>query len=98
MVTENPSDVAFLDKLERLPVEVDQWQLEKLAMVTRKLDLLYYVPGIKPKDRETLWGQAYDSPATAIAALLEGLPAGARVAVIPEGPYVLAQAAQLVTA
>ncbi len=71
MVTENPSDKAFLDKLERQPVEVDQWQLEKLAMVTRKLELLYYVPGIAQKDRETLWGQTYDSPATAIAALLE---------------------------
>ena len=98
MVTENPSDTDFLSKLERQPVEVDQWQLEKLAMVTRKLDLLYYVPGIAPEDRETLWGQSYDSPAEAVAALLEGLPAGARVAVIPEGPYVLAQAAQLIMA
>jgi nickel-dependent lactate racemase len=98
MVTENPSDTKFLEKLEHQPVEVDQWQLEKLAMVTRKLDLLYFVPGISPKDRETLWGQAYDSAPAAIAALLEGLPAGARVAVIPEGPYVLAQAAELVTA
>jgi nickel-dependent lactate racemase len=98
MVTQNPSDTEFLTKLEHQPVEVDQWQLEKLALVTRKLDLLYYVPGLAPQDRETLWGQAYDSPAQAIAALLEGLPDGARVAVIPEGPYVLAQAAQLVLA
>ena len=98
MVTENPSDAQFLAKLERQPVEVDQWQLEKLALVTRKLDLLYYVPGIAPKDRETLWGQAYDSLAQAVAALSESLPAGARIAVIPEGPYVLAQAAEMVTA
>jgi nickel-dependent lactate racemase len=98
MVTENPSDTQFLAKLERQPVEVDQWQLEKLAMVTRKLDLLYYVPGIAPKDRETLWGQAYDSVPEAVAALLVDLPAGARIAVIPEGPYVLAQANELVTA
>jgi lactate racemase len=98
MVTENPSDKAFLDKLEKQPVEVDQWQLEKLAMVTRKLDLLYYVPGISQKDRETLWGQAYDSTATAVAALLADLPNDARVAIIPEGPYVLAQAAEMVTA
>jgi nickel-dependent lactate racemase len=98
MVTENPSDAAFLTKLENQPVEVDQWQLEKLAMVTRKLDLLYYVPGIARADRETLWGQAYDSPSEAVAALLEGLPEGARIAVIPEGPYVLAQAAEMITA
>jgi lactate racemase len=98
MVTRNPSDAEFLHKLEHQPVEVDQWQLEKLAMVTRKLDLLYYVPGIPPADRETLWGQTYDSPGAAIKALLDTLDAGARIAVIPEGPYVLAQAAQLVTA
>ena len=65
-------------------------------MVTRKLDLLYYVPGIAVEHREALWGQAYDSPEEAVAALLDGLEPGARVAVIPEGPYVLAQAKELV--
>ena len=30
----------------------------------------------------------------AIAALLDGLPAGARVALIPEGPYAFAQVAE----
>jgi nickel-dependent lactate racemase len=96
MVTGNPSDANFLEKLEHSPVQVDQWQLEKLAMVTRKLDLHYYVPGIAPQDRETLWGQAYDSPQLAISSLLDGLAPGANVAVIPEGPYVLAQAASLI--
>jgi lactate racemase len=96
MVIGNPDDALFLKKLEAQPVEVDQWQLEKLAMVTRKLDLLFYVPGIAQSDRDVLWGQAYDSPAAAVAALLDGFPPGARIAVIPEGPYVLAQAAQLV--
>jgi nickel-dependent lactate racemase len=98
MVIENPDDSEFLRKLEHRPVEVDQWQLEKLAMVTQKLDLLYYVPGIASVDRESLWGQAYDSPEEAVAALLEGLPPGARIAVIPEGPYVLAQSGTLVSA
>lgn len=96
MVTGNPDDEQFLKKLEQRPVEVDQWQLEKLAMVTRKLDLLYYVPGIAVEHREALWGQAYNSPAEAIAALLDGLEPGSRIAVIPEGPYVLAQAKELV--
>jgi nickel-dependent lactate racemase len=96
MVTGNPDDALFLKKLEQQPVEVDQWQLEKLAMVTHKLDLLYYVPGIAPQDREVLWGQAYDSAEAAVAALIDGLPPGAKIAVIPEGPYVLAQAAELV--
>ena len=95
MVTGNASDTAFLKKLEGAPVEVDQWQLEKLAMVTQNLDLLYYVPGISTQDRNALWGQAFDSASAAVEALLEGLPRGAKIAVIPEGPYVLAKAGAL---
>jgi hypothetical protein len=70
---------------------VDQWQLEKLAMVTRKLDLLYYVPGLPADYYPSLWGKAYSTETEALNALFEGLPGGARVAVIPEGPYVLAK-------
>ncbi len=98
MVTENPSDTQFLRKLESEPVEVDQWQLEKLALVTQKLDLLYYVPGIRKQFQDTLWGQAYPTTNSAVEALLQGLPRGAKIAVIPEGPYVLAQAAELILA
>ena len=93
MVTENPSDSAFLEKISREPVEVDQWQLEKLALVTRKAEVLFYVPGISREYRRALWGRSFDSPAAAVAALLEGLAPGASVALIPEGPYVLARAA-----
>ncbi len=93
MVTENPSDSAFLEKISREPVEVDQWQLEKLALVTRKAEVLFYVPGISRDYRTALWGRSFDTPASAVAALLEGLPPGASVALIPEGPYVLARAA-----
>jgi lactate racemase len=98
MVSENRNDSEFLKKLEQQPVEVDQWQLEKLAMVTRRLDLLYYVPGLPADQKAALWGESFDSAQAAIAALLAGLPGNARVAVIPEGPYVLAQARELVTA
>jgi nickel-dependent lactate racemase len=98
MVAENRDDSEFLRKLERAPVEVDQWQLEKLAMVTQKLDLLYYVPGLPAEHRDALWGQAYESIGEAVAALLDGLPRGAKVAVIPEGPYVLAKAGEMVAA
>ena len=37
---------AFLDAIENAPVEVDQWQLEKLALVGLKHDVLLYTPGI----------------------------------------------------
>ena len=92
MLAERNSDAEFLRKLEEAPVEVDQWQLEKLALVTRKLDLLYYVPGIAKQFQGALWGESYHSHADAVQGLLRELPRGASIAVIPEGPYVLAQA------
>jgi nickel-dependent lactate racemase len=98
MVSNNPDDAKFLRKLEQEPVEVDQWQLEKLAMVTQKADLLYYVPGLPTDHQASLWGQSFPDIEGAMLALVAGLPVGAKIAVIPEGPYVLAKTGELVTA
>jgi nickel-dependent lactate racemase len=83
----------YLRLIENAPVVVDQWQLEKLALVEQKASILFYVPGLPAEYHETLWGKAYSSPSEAVAALTAGLAPGARIAVIPEGPYVLAKAA-----
>ena len=96
MLRESPSAPEFLHRITRAPVVVDQWQLEKLALVTQKADLLYYVPGLPADYYPSLWGTAYASAAAAVEALADGLPDGARVALIPEGPYVLAKVAELV--
>jgi hypothetical protein len=71
---------------------VDQWQLEKLAMVTTRQRLHWYVPGLPPQYHALLWGQSHDTVESAIAALAAALPPDAAIAVIPEGPYVLAKA------
>ena len=76
--------------LASAPVVVDQWQLEKLALVTTEKQLFYYVPGLPAEYHPKLWGRSLSRPESAVEAVLAGLPAGARVAVIPEGPYVLA--------
>ncbi len=94
MLKEFPSPEEFLDRIADAPVIIDQWQLEKLALVTRKASILYYVPGLPADYYPTLWGTACCSIPEAIRALTEGLPAGARIAVIPEGPYVLAKVRQ----
>ena len=96
MLRESPPAPEFLDRIAGTPVIVDQWQLEKLALVTQKADLLYYVPGLAADYYPSLWGTAYPSAAAAVEALADGLPDGARVALIPEGPYVLAKVAELV--
>ena len=81
----------FLSAIENAPVTVDQWQIEKLALVARKARVFYCVPGVHADLRRKLWGPAFDDAATAVKAFLGDLPDQSRVAVIPEGPYVLAK-------
>jgi len=90
MLKESPSDRELLERIAEAPVVVDQWQLEKLALVTSKARVLFYVPGLAAEYRASLWGPSYSSPSEAIAALSSSLEPGAMIAVIPEGPYVLA--------
>jgi nickel-dependent lactate racemase len=93
MLAQGLSDATFLERIAGAPVTIDQWQLEKLAMVTTRQDLLWYVPGIPQEYHDKLWGRSYPTVESAIQALAAGLAPGARIAVIPEGPYVLARAA-----
>ncbi|HXI38987.1 MAG TPA: nickel-dependent lactate racemase [Bryobacteraceae bacterium] len=92
MLRESPSDREFMNRIAAAPVAIDQWQLEKLALVSEKVEILFYVPGLPREYYGSLWGRAFATAADAIAALASSLPAGATVAVIPEGPYVLARA------
>ncbi len=91
MMTRYPSDGDFLRGIEGVPVTIDQWQLEKLALVTQKNEVLYSVPGVPPEYQSKVWGRAYAHPQEAVDALCAGLSSGSRIAIVPEGPYVLAQ-------
>jgi nickel-dependent lactate racemase len=83
---------SFLDAIRNAPVEVDQWQLEKLALTGLRQQLFFYTPGVTRHQLGGLGKHAYGTVDEAIAALLNGLPAGARVALVPEGPYTFARA------
>jgi nickel-dependent lactate racemase len=96
MLAKHPTDRGFMDEIARAAVVVDQWQLEKLALVTAKAEVLYYVPGLPRQYHASLWGKAYATPEAAIGALTSSLPPNAHIALIPEGPYVLAQVRQAV--
>jgi nickel-dependent lactate racemase len=93
MLKDFPSDREFLKAIEGTPVVVDQWQLEKLALVTTRAEVLFYVPGLPLEYHPSLWGKAHSSAPGAIEALTGSLPAGSTIAVVPEGPYVLAKVA-----
>ena len=88
------SDDGFLESIKSAPVTIDQWQLEKLAMVTTQQRVGWYVPGLPAEYHAGLWGRSYSTVDAAIAGLASTLRPGAKVAVIPEGPYVLAKTSQ----
>ena len=92
MLTEYRSDAEFLRAIEGAPVTIDQWQLEKLALATQKAEVFYCVPGLPDPYMQALWGPAFREAGEAVRAFFEGLAPHSRVAVIPEGPYVLASA------
>jgi nickel-dependent lactate racemase len=91
MLREGLPDHEFMEKIANAPVTIDQWQLEKLALVTSRAEVLYYVPGLPREFQPNVWGKVFPSAQEAIAALATSLERNARIAVIPEGPYVLAR-------
>jgi lactate racemase len=98
MLAGGSPDRVFLEKIQGAPVTVDQWQLEKLALVTTRANVLYYLPGLPREYHSALWGKVYTSADAAVRALAATLARNARVAVIPEGPYVLARCDGLIAA
>jgi nickel-dependent lactate racemase len=93
MIRSYPGHAAFLDQIRATRVEVDQWQLERLALVGMKHELFFYTPGISAGALGSLAPSAFDNLDQAIAALLDGLPQGALVVLVPEGPYTFARPA-----
>jgi nickel-dependent lactate racemase len=91
LLAAHPSPGAFLEKIAHAPVVVDQWQMEKLGLVTARAEVYYFVPGLPPAYHASLWGKSFPSATAAVEALAASLAPGARVALIPEGPYVLAR-------
>jgi nickel-dependent lactate racemase len=86
----------YLDQIRDLTVGIDRWQIEKLALAGVQNELYYYAPGVTREQLGRLAGRWFDDLNMAIAAVLSGLPAGARVALVPEGSYTFARAAATV--
>ena len=81
----------YLDEIRHTSVEVDQWQLEKLALVGLNHELFFYTPGVTRRQIGSLGEHHYTDVNEAIAAATAGLPPDARIALIPEGPYTYAR-------
>jgi len=88
----------FLEDIRTATVEVDQWQLEKLALTGEKYELYFFTPGVTKGQLGFLAESAFSTLEEAVAATLAGLPDDARVALVPEGPYTFARAEEPVAA
>ncbi len=91
LLKESSGPSEFLQTISNASVTVDQWQLEKLAIAALAHPIWYYVPGLPGEYHPCLWGRDFSTAAEALEALAVKLGNGAKVAVIPEGPYVFAR-------
>ncbi len=94
MLREFRGHAHYLDSLDSQPVIPDQWQLQRLALVGVARELYFYTPGICGADLGALTPRIYADLDTALREFLSGLPAHARIALIPEGPYTFARVEQ----
>ena len=68
---------------------MDQWQLEEMAKVLRRCEVVYVTDAPFADELEKLYVTRAASVEAAVSAALDKHGPGCRIAVIPEGPYVL---------
>lgn len=72
---------------------IDQWQLEELAKAVRKAEIYCYADGIPYDQLKDLFVQPIRTPEEGIERVLSKHGDEAQIAVLPDGPYVLAKVA-----
>jgi lactate racemase len=70
---------------------IDQWQFEKFVQARRKAEIVLIADGLDSKIKDQLHIKWSETVENAIAAALLKHGAGATIAVIPKGPYLLPQ-------
>jgi nickel-dependent lactate racemase len=91
---EHASLEAFSERiLDKDYFVLDQWQLEELAKVRRKAKVRMFTDGLPAETLNQLFVESTPSIEQALSDALAEHGEDAKVAVIPEGPYVLAQVA-----
>ncbi len=91
---ENPTLEGFVERiLGKKYFVMDQWQLEELAKVRRKARVKVVSDGLPAETLDRLFVESAPSVEQAVAESLAEYGPQATLAVIPKGPYVLAQVA-----
>jgi lactate racemase len=92
---QHESPAAFIERLLGDPeyFVMDQWQLEKMAAVSRRAKIKVVSDGLPSETLNRLFVQACPSVEAAIAECMQEYGPDATIAVIPKGPYVVAEVA-----
>jgi nickel-dependent lactate racemase len=85
---------AYLEQIAHPPVRIDQWQVEKLALAALGSELFFYTPGVQAEDLGILKNRYFPTLKDAITAATANLGRGARILLVPEGPYTFAKVRQ----
>ena len=92
LFTEHANLDVFIERiLGKTYFKMDQWQLEELAKVRRKAKVKMVSDGLPPATLDRLFVESAPSVEAAVADSLAEYGEQATIAVIPKGPYVLAQ-------
>jgi nickel-dependent lactate racemase len=92
LFSENASLEGFIERiLGKDYFVLDQWQLEELAKVRRKAKVKVVSHGLPAATIDRLFVESAPSVEQAVADSLAEYGPAAKIAVIPKGPYVLAQ-------
>ena len=70
---------------------MDQWQLEELAKILRKARVVVVTDGLPQETLQKLFVESAPSVEDAVAECLARYGSNATIAVVPKGPYVIAQ-------
>ena len=91
---ENPTLEGFMERLlSKSYFVMDQWQLEEFAKVRRQAKVKVVGHGLPPETLRRLFVEPAVSVEAAVADALAAYGPEATIAVIPQGPYVLAELA-----
>ena len=89
---ENPTLDGFMERILNTGYFVmDQWQLEELAKIRRKAKIKVVSDGLAPETLNRLFVESAPSVEAAVADSLAEYGPDATIAVIPKGPYVIAE-------
>ena len=91
MATAFSSADSFQDWIHQHPVEIDQWQLHECAKAAGHADVVLVSRGIKEEEKKGLFIKSAESVEEAIQMALQKSGPEATLAVIPRGPYTLAE-------